>query len=219
VSEAYLSTQARNPGQSSQTSVWMLTFADLLSLLLTFFVMLNSAMSVDSNGYDQMRDSLSQRLNPSFENSHFTVKKSKGAETKATRPAIDVGYLDFVLKKKFAALKNSQIKLQKLDDRLRISLPQSALFKPGGYSLSPEGSELMNQIVTGLGSLSNRVDVIGYADGVSSGAITWELSILRAGVAAQQLRRGGYEGPIDALGSGNAAAGDRLDIIIRPDAK
>ena len=47
-----------------QSTAWLVTFADMVSLVLTFFVLLFSMSNVKVDKWENMIDALSQSLNP-----------------------------------------------------------------------------------------------------------------------------------------------------------
>ena len=49
---------------SQPSAIWLLTFTDLVALLLTFFVMLFAMSNVKIDRWKEMIDTLSQSLNP-----------------------------------------------------------------------------------------------------------------------------------------------------------
>ena len=54
-------------GASGLSSVWLVIFADLVALMLTFFVMLFSMSNVTAESWKKMVDALADALNPTSE--------------------------------------------------------------------------------------------------------------------------------------------------------
>lgn len=52
------------PKDEPPKAAWMVTFTDLVSLMLTFFVLLFSMSSLQMDEWDAMIDTLTQSLNP-----------------------------------------------------------------------------------------------------------------------------------------------------------
>ncbi len=109
----------------------MITFADLMLLLLTFFVLLFSMSHVKSQNWQAVVDALSQRLNP----------ESARAE---------------------AVLAQSSI--QRLADRLVISLPGDLFFDTGSAELTQEARRAALELGELLHYVRNRVEVNGHSD-------------------------------------------------------
>ena len=60
-------TEFANNGGGGKTigRAWMITFADLTALMLTFFVLLFSMSKVETSTWEAIVDSLKHELNPS----------------------------------------------------------------------------------------------------------------------------------------------------------
>jgi len=185
---------------------WLITFTDLVSLMLAFFVLLFSMSSVNSEDWKTITESLSRSLAPDA----GILKSSAGADLNIagrTRDmAIDLGYLSAILEsqmKEAADLGDNVI--HQLEDRMVISLPSDVLFQVGAATLSEKGKRALRDMGSLLRNVGNRVDVFGHTDptplqggGFSS---NWELSISRAITVANELRRAGYPKDILAFGA------------------
>jgi chemotaxis protein MotB len=81
-----------------------------------------------------------------------------------------------------------QVKIQQLQDRLRVTMLDEILFPEGGWEIGPKGRQTLNKIVPVLKNLQGkRVEVNGYTDNVPIGPglkwrfpSNWELSTARA---------------------------------------
>jgi flagellar motor protein MotB len=125
--------------------------------------------------------------------------------------------------------------LQRFDDRLVLVLPTELLFRPGSATPTPGARYVMLGLGTVLGHIGNRLTVHGHTDPMPlrDGTLrsNWELSIARAAMIANELRRAGYRREIDAIGFADTrysdvapdsdvrrrmAAARRVDVIIHP---
>jgi chemotaxis protein MotB len=196
---------------------WMVTFTDLVSLMLTFFVMLFSMATVQVDKWDQITDSLSTTLNPKKTESVATATADFNISTVFRERAINLEYLEAVLTEKVDKDKIlSRAMVQLLDDRLLISLPSDLLFDKGSRKLSPRAEGAMLKIGDVLRHVSNQVVIIGHTDPIpSSGAdyaSNWELSLYRAIEVGNALRKSGFTQ--DFLSYGNGDGGfDELPAI------
>ena len=124
-------------GPSGLSSVWLVIFADLVALLLTFFVMLFSMSNVTVESWQKMVDALTDALNPESEEKIDTTPDVKAnIDLVFRKQAINLDYLRAVFEQKVIknqALKGSQLTL--LEDRLVVSLPGSILFDPNSAIL------------------------------------------------------------------------------------
>jgi chemotaxis protein MotB len=216
--------------------VWLVTFTDLIALLLTFFVMIFATHKIDRQPWQALRESLNKTLSPN--NSVATERTLAERNVRPLSPeyAFDLGYLESILRLKIeteSAL--AGILLQRFDDRLILILPTELLFRPGSAVPTPEAGGIMLALGTVLGHIGNRVTVHGHTDPMplreSRLRSNWELSIARAATIANELRRTGYRREVDAIGFADTRFGDvaaqasvkgrlasarRVDIIIHP---
>lgn len=220
---------------------WLITFADLAALLVTFFVMLFSMSTVEMARWNEVTDELSRYLNPAL------LQDSPGPGVMIELPvtAADEGtnldYLAGVLEMqtaKDAALADAI--LRRSDDRIIVSFPGSLLFAPGEAGLSEKGRAAIYRLGGLLRNLRNRIDVAGHTDPgafeaeapdeLNGPAANWELSLGRAYVVATALNNAGYPHRIQAYGYADSqyhelptemsaarrkALARRVDIIVR----
>ena len=224
------------PKQEKANAAWMVTFTDLVSLMLTFFVLLFSMSSLQIDKWEEMTDTLSKTLNPSSVKTVAAATAEFNISTLIRRPATNLDYLSGVLQagvKDDPLLAKSQILL--LEDRLVIALPGDLLFSPGKAEMPEETRSALFTLGGLLSNVSNQIAVNGHTDPKAPGkdagfASNWELSIARASAVANSLREAGYTDDIFAFGYADsryqqlpklneaerAAMGRRVDIIILP---
>ncbi len=205
------------PESPPQNSAWMVIFTDLVSLMLTFFVLLFSMSSLQIDQWDKMIDALSQTLNPSSEKTVTAVTSEYNIATMFRRRAVNLDYLGAVLEDtvtKDPVLSRSR--LMRLDDRLVVALPGDLLFAPGRAELSERARQALFVLGGVLRNVGNQIGVNGHTDptppvggGYNS---NWELSMGRAAVVANSLRRSGYSEDIIAYGYADSRFGDLPDL-------
>lgn len=224
--------EARGPSKA-----WMITFTDLVSLMLTFFVMLFAMSNVKVDQWDSMIDALSQSLNASGTKAVVVSSAEFNVSTIVRKHAINLDYLASVLEKTVAedeVLAHSRI--MRLEDRLVIALPGDLLFAPARADLSEKALAAVFNLGGVLRNIGNQIGINGHTDPVlTTGgeyASNWELSIARAAAVANALRRSGYTEDIIALGFADSrfsqlpdlptdqrnALGRRVDIVVLPNA-
>ena len=196
---------------------WMVTFTDLVSLLLTFFVMLFSMATVQVDKWEAVTDSLSTVLNPQKTEAVATATADYNISTVFRQRAINLEYLQAVLSEKVQndpILKTALIQL--LDDRLLISLPGDLLFASGSKELSPRADETMVKIGDVLRHVSNQVVITGHTDPQPAEGLdyasNWELSLLRAITVGNSLRKSGFTQEFLAYGYGDSGYDELPDI-------
>ncbi|MEE8394388.1 MAG: flagellar motor protein MotB [Rhodospirillales bacterium] len=224
-----------DPYKSSAGFGWMIIFTDLVSLMLTFFVLLFSMSSVHIDKWKSLTDALSQTLNPSSTRSVEATSSKFNIANIFRKKAINLDYLTAVLEKAVTEdplLSRSQ--LMRLEDRLIIALPGDLLFPAGRAVLSEGARKALFNLGGVLRNIGNQIGVNGHSDpnppGKGEYASNWELSLARAIAVANSLRRSGYTEDIIAYGYADSyfsqlpdipedqrlAMGRRVDIVVMP---
>lgn len=202
----------------SDPNTWMVIFADLLALLLTFFVLMFSMSSVQVQEWQALVTSLSENLNPerAFIQEIDWDKIDEAMVYEET--ALNLDYLKNVFEEKLShdpILTRSTITV--LDDRLAISLPSDLIFELGQAELESDARSAMIELGETLRSIDNEVMVVGHSDlAPISGRFyptNWELSLVRALSIAKLIRSGGYTGKIEAYGNGSSRFSELDDGI------
>lgn len=216
--------------------VWLVTFTDLIALLLAFFVMMFATQKVESLKWSAVVESLTRTLNPTDSNLPKHRSATRNLDRKTASRAIDLDYLELIMREKIAAdprLKG--ILLHKYDDRMVVALSSDLLFPAGGAVPSPKARRVLFALAGILRNIGNRMDVYGHTDPSpvpkSLFRSNWELSIARAAAVARALQGAGYHHELPALGYGESRFPDlrgiesrdrafelarRVDIVIHP---
>lgn len=224
------------PNEQPPSKAWMITFADLVSLMLTFFVMLFAMSSVKMDQWDAMTDTLTQTLNPGKITAVAAATAKFNIGTIFRRQATNLDYLSTVLESGFAGdpiLSRSQIML--LDDRLIVAMPGDLLFPAGQAVMPDEAKSALFTLGSLLRNVGNQIGVNGHTDPVPPSPdkgfqSNWELSLARSSAIANALRKSGYTDDIIAYGyadsrfgqlpklseTDRAALGRRVDVVIFP---
>lgn len=219
----------------SPSRAWMITFTDLVALMLTFFVMMFSMTSVKPDKWDEMANALSQGLNPASKQEEEAASAKFSISAIFRKRAINLDYLTSVLEKamvQMPLLEDGQ--LMRLEDRLIIALPGDILFQPGRAVMTERASQALFNLGGILSNIGNRIGVNGHSDPMppegDEYASNWELSVARAIAVVNALRRSGYPEDIVAYGFSDSrfeqlpdlpeeqrnALGRRVDIVVFP---
>ena len=214
---------------------WMLIFTDLVSLMLTFFVLLFSMSVVKVDAWNNVVSALSQSLKPSERKAQTEATSRFDISTLSMRTAINLDYLASVLEKTMASdelLKNAQ--LMRLEDRLVIGLPGDRLFFSDDAVLSLDARKALSNLGGVLRNIGNQIGTNGHTDPKplkgSQYTSNWELSMGRATAVANALKRSGYKEDIISFGYASGrfmelpdlsdeerrVMGRRIDIVVYP---
>jgi chemotaxis protein MotB len=94
-----------------------------------------------------------------------------------------------------------QVKIQRLQDRLKVTVEDEILFPEGGWQLNSRGKAVLDKMLPALQDLKDhRIEVEGYTDNVPIGGhlrhkfpTNWELSAARAAEVAKYLQNKGID--------------------------
>lgn len=215
---------------------WLLTFTDLVALLLAFFVMLFATLEVEVTRWAALIESLSQSFNPDRNVAFEPPDAIRKIKRLPQRRAIDLSYLETLLRDAVRAEPSlSTVIVHSREDRLVLVLPSDRMFAPGGavpVAASRLTLETLGQV---LRRIPNGIDIFGHTDPRpavrSAYGSNWSLSVARAVAVANELKRAGYRRPMMALGFAATRFADlprslplsrrydmarRVDIVIRP---
>jgi chemotaxis protein MotB len=231
-------------GEQQRSNAWMITFSDLVMLLLTFFVMLLAMSSMDTKKLKEiilhLRDSaglLDFSGSMGVTDLASFVKKHK--DTKAFF-MIDQFLLRDLFGPSIELDREEMIKdLSELiditdDERgIVLSLQENILFDSGEAKIKKESFPVLDSIFTAIDSCPNDILIMGHTDNIPSHSTlyesNWELSSYRALSVLEyflkeksrqpsRLSVGGY-GPARPLYPNDVpksrALNRRVEIIIR----
>jgi chemotaxis protein MotB len=226
----------RFDGDNAKRPAWLVTFADLVALMITFFVMLFATQKVDIGKWESLIDTFSMRLNPDQTILIARPSAEKNAERLSRERAINLDYLEkVILSKARTQPELAGLKLMRLEDRLVVTLPTELLFRSGKADPLEAARPVLFVLAGILATIGNRIDVVGHADPRpienSHFASNWQLSVARAVAVANELRRAGYHREMSPSGFGASAFRElpstlplerrtdlarRVDIVIWP---
>ena len=205
-----LLANAAPPAGSS--TAWMVTFTDLVALMLTFFVLLYSMSRLDVVKWQNLTGSLASSLDSVSESTAVEPKAQLDIAPVRFVPGADLDYLANVLSER---LRNDQILaevlLRNLGDRLVLSLPDTVVFEPESDSIGAQAGRTMFALGGVLRTISNSIEIVGYPiekEGKSSESSSnqptreaaWTQPLSRAISLSRLLADAGYAGEIHPKG-------------------
>lgn len=217
------------PPPASNNPVWLVTFSDLMSLMLAFFVMLFSMSQLQTQAWKSIVSGLSDELSPGRERALLPLVKDARPLRVQEPKGIDLGYLETVIREKFRnhrILANARIERRK--DRVVIGLPVEMLFSAETAQPAADAEYVLAIVGQSLSSIKNRVEIHVYSQDTDRPALSddsrfgsvWELSLGRAVMVKKLLRQGGQSLTIVPVGHSivsttDAAGGDIVELVIR----
>ena len=200
--------------------VWVITFIDLVTLMLTFFVMMFAMSTPEGGRYHDFAIGLGRTFGGERKPGDTSAGTDTNVMNELKRAALDLDYVANLVEGHMMAdevLRRAT--LHRLSDRLVISLPGDVIFASNSALLNQSAKAALHHLTTLLINLNNRIAVQGHADPnpIRAGqfASNWELSLSRAGAVAEVLKLSGYEKTISVLGLAETRYVD-LDTAIPP---
>ena len=196
--------QKRKPRKAS--NAWLATFADLTSLMITFFVLLFSMKDVDIEKWQKISGSLAGSL--TFTPVEKVDYQANQTEMASFAKANRLTYLQAVLERRFKedeVLREASLRYNQQEKTLTIIVPNRLLFDVASADLKVAGEEAIGILASLLQHLDNSIAVHGHSDptpirGSARYETNWELSMMRALGVLKKLRTGGVVAPMKALG-------------------
>ncbi|MEX0845458.1 MAG: flagellar motor protein MotB [Balneolaceae bacterium] len=171
---------------------WLLTYSDMITLLLAFFAVLIAVSHVDINLWEQMKQGLRSEVN-----------KQENVQTPLAEVKKD-------LDEKLAEEREAELVNIILDrDGIKLFFTSSSFYNSGEAVLLPTGQNIIDKVTQAMNELGYyqfKVDVEGHTDNVPISTerfpSNWELSVARAseivkyfiqeGISGDRLKASGY---------------------------
>jgi chemotaxis protein MotB len=189
---------------------WLVTFTDIMGLMLTFFVMMFAMSVPKQEQFTEMAAALNSELNPLYGQTQNAGPEDALDINKIDFDrALDINYLKALITaeiEKDDVLKTNAV-LTPQGDRLVLSLPQSLLFETGKAEIREASARTLYTLGGSFSRMKNKLDLVGHADprplSDGQGAYTsnWELSLARAAAVAAAMDKVGYTDPVTIRGS------------------
>ena len=197
---------------------WLITYADMITLLMAFFVMMYGMSILDLKKFADFKDGAAKQLgkSPVISGGQGILFGGTGIAEAASAPITgsgprsgaedaaqatgdvkrqDIGKLVTEVRQRLAENDLASTAEAEIDPRgAVVRLGDKVLFESGSASLSDEGLDVLDQIALVLGHIDNRVVVEGHSDDIPTNgkgfATNWELSTTRATQVLRWLVQG-----------------------------
>ena len=204
---------AKKKQKKENSERWLLTYSDLITLLMIFFVIMYSMSNVDSEKYDSLATSLNTSLSPSFSivsgngnnyigsgitgNNGNSQLLSNSSLDKVLSPTQEIeqqleNYLE-------THDLTSQVNLHIEPQGLILSLNENVFFESGQAEIQPDYKKNLLEISEILNTFDNNVVIEGHTDNVpihnSQFKSNWELAAVRATNVVHLLIEEGHMTP------------------------
>ena len=171
---------------------WLISYADMVTLLMCFFLAMASISKVDMGLFEQMRKGL-----------RSDVGKQKEVKT----PIAEIKHdLDSLLGEEKKA---GSVSVDQNSEGIVLEFSSSAFYQVGKAEFNPEAGAILDKVtgaIKGITYYRFQIDIEGHTDNVPIKSLqfpsNWELSVNRAtnivkylideGIGADRLKAAGY---------------------------
>lgn len=182
------------PSSGAPAPRWKVSFADLLSVLICFFVLLLSVHSMTKEQLRVLADAFAKRIQVSR-----TDTRLPDRSVRVTRdPGVNLDYLGSVIGTTFGAWESlKSLPVTRIDDRLGIMLPYDRLFTPQGTLTGSPREGLFPDLASALKNFDNQIQVLVMVPSRDSGELAIAIEV--AGITAREIRAAGYTNDIPVV--------------------
>ncbi|MCP3979338.1 MAG: OmpA family protein [bacterium] len=188
---------------------WVVTFGDMMSLLLTFFVLLLSFSTMEAARFKMISGYMREAFGLQTEKNYTgipmgtTILSTDARQT--TDPADQINLVQVIRREMEKAGMDSRGKVKMSEAGVAIQLEGELVFDSGSSVLKPIALPLLDAIADIAKNQSGMLEVEGHTDDIpvsnSRYPSNWELSSARAGSAARYMIDRGMPPPrIKAVG-------------------
>jgi len=171
---------------------WLISYADMVTLLMAFFLTMMSISKVDMSLFEQMKKGLRSEI---------------GKEKEVKTPLAEIKHdLDSLLTQEKKA---GSVAIQLGHEGIVMEFSSSAFYSVGKAEFNPEAKDILDKVSGAIQNITYykfQIDVEGHTDNVPFQSLqfpsNWELSVARAttlvkyliakGIGAERLKAAGY---------------------------
>ena len=172
---------------------WLNTYADMVTLLLCFFVLMISMSTINEEKFNAFLESF-QNIDKEVLEEIIQGTAQGGGQGAGNNQELDEAPMDTLFEKLQEYVEQSQMQdsvtMAKIDDVIYIRFDSAVFFKANEYSLRDESYEVLDFIGDGLKEYEKEIKLINICGHTANPAYeqdperTWRLSGERAAVVA-----------------------------------
>lgn len=208
---------------------WLISYADFMTLLCAFFIMMYSASLLNKEQYQAVQDV----LDGMFTSDAVQVLPQTEVTDSILTDNNGVMPLFQTVKQQLQVfIDGQQLVLEQEGEWVKIRIKTDTLFPPGSWEIGNEMMDMMQQLALVVRPIPNEINVEGHTDDVPINtpriASNWDLSALRAvavvralelfGVAPQRMAAVGYgyhKPLLNNTSNENRQLNRRVEILIK----
>lgn len=227
------SKKCKCPPETTGIAGWVVTYGDMMSLLLTFFILLVSFSSIQETKFKEAMQSLQGALGVLKEYPTMIEQPNVLIPQPRQTANQEIYYLvreleQFLLKENL----DKAVRVELTDEGIKLSIVDSVLFASAEADIQPGAQKLLDQIAVMVDGIGQEVTISGHTDSVPIHTprfpTNWELSAARAisvarrfqslGVAPERISATGYGEwrPLETNETDRGrAANRRVEILLK----
>lgn len=168
---------------------WLLTYADLITLLMVFFVLLFAMSTIDKKKFQELAGSLNRAFNVNVLQGQQPVSlapSSAGSSAISVLEQQNYQHVSQIVQQieQQNDISQQQVTTQITKDGIAVTVSGSLLFYNGTDEIKPDGLTLLQKLGVYLVTLPNPIRVEGHTDDIPEQSAlyptNWELSAARA---------------------------------------
>lgn len=198
----------KEESQGPSAPFWMVTYSDMVTLLLTFFVMLMAMANFEEVGrVEAVLESI--RLALGAGGNHQTLLGVTPQEMNQPSEIEPLDELQPIMSQLRESLtrhvSDDMVRMTRTQTEIRVQLSDRVLFAPGSEQLHPAAYSLLSGLGETLSNHPVHIRVEGHTDATGTADANWRLSALRAvSVVTAMQESGGIDGrQLEAHGYGS----------------
>jgi chemotaxis protein MotB len=189
-----MAVRRKKDSETEQPSApfWMVTYGDMVTLLLTFFVLLLSFAKLDDIKFEEVASSLRGALGILERYQSILQNRSADISTENMQRRLDIYESMTQLKKMAEELGyEDDIVIEASDEGILIRMGNKVLFDLGKAVLRPEAKPILDIVGQTIRNRAQEVLVAGHTDNIPINSplypSNWELSTARAVTVVKYL--------------------------------
>lgn len=185
------SKKRRKPVEREDHERWIVSYADFITLLFAFFVVMYSISSLNDSKYQSLTEGLHSAFNNKDQaksvNSYTNI--NEGLQTTKTPGKYKDGMDD--LNKALSEIEDGNYKINRQDGWIELNIKAGSLFDSGNSELKAEALVKLMNLANKLKGQSYPIAIEGYTDNAPINTpqypSNWELSAARAATVGRVL--------------------------------
>src|SRR5581483_6829620 len=195
-----MAIKAKARPEKDRSERWLLTYADLITLLMVFFVILYSFSIIDVRKFFALKGSLTAAFNEgalaatsttglNTEISGSSVQEQISAASESSKASLATQ----LQKLAEATGLGEEVRVTQVSQGVVLSLSANILFQPGTADMKPGATQLLQMLAQPLGDINNPLELIANSDDVppagsnSKYKDNWDLGLARSHTVLRTL--------------------------------